>query len=126
VPELIELDLTRIVASPPALDALGSGIDMRLSPDEALCFAEVDDLRADLPVSAIVVPEVGMSGAWFDEHTMRARLASLCEWQLPARPALGQGMIAGIPAKVWLPEGTTEVLLLVATALVHEMEDRLA
>ncbi len=126
MPDLIELELTRIVAMPTALDALEAAVDIRLSPDEALCFADPEDMRADLPADAIVEPEVGLSGAWFDEHTLRARLSSLCEWELPTRPGLGQGLIAGIPAKVWFPSGTTEVLLIVATAFAVEMEERLS
>jgi hypothetical protein len=125
-PELSQLELTRVVAAPSALDAILTDSDLRLSADEALCFAAEDDLRAELPVQAIVVSDVGWSGAWFDEHTLRSRLASLCEWTLPTRPGLGQGMIAGIPAKVFFPNGTTEVLLVVATAMAHEMEERLA
>ncbi len=125
-PDLIQLELTRIVASPAALDAVLSSSDMRLSPDEALSFADPDDLRADLPVQAIVETDTGWSGAWFDEQTISTRLASLCEWELPARPGLGQGLVAGIPSKVWLPPDTTEALLLVATMHAHEMEERLA
>ncbi len=125
-PELTELVFTRIVAAPAALDAVLSDSDLRLSPDEALSFADADDLRAELPVQAIVEPDAGWSGAWFDEHTLRVRLASLCEWALPTRPGLGQGLIAGMPAKVWLPANSTEALLVVNTAVAHEMEERLA
>ncbi len=125
-PDLIQLELTRIVAKPAALDAGLSTADLRLSPDEALSFADPDDLRADLPVHAIVETDTGWSGAWFDQHTLSSRLASLCEWTLPSRPGLAQGLVAGIPAKVWLPPDTTETLLLVATMHAHEMEERLA
>ncbi len=125
-PEFSEIEFTRVVASAAALDAALSDTDLRLSHDEALSFAAVNDLRVELPVQAIVETDCGWSGAWFDEHTLRTRLASLCEWPLPVRPGLGQGMIAGIPAKVFLPAGSSETLLVVATAFVHEMEERLA
>jgi hypothetical protein len=126
VPEFSEIEFTRVVASAAVLDATLSDSDLRLSGDEALSFAAVDALRAELPGHAIVETDCGWSGAWFGEHTLRTRLASLCEWPLPVRPGLGQGMIAGIPAKVFLPAGSSETLLVVATALVHEMEERLA
>ena len=53
------------------------------------------------------------------------------EWPLPTeRPALAQGAVAGVPAKVWLPDGTGagrvgDVLLLTATAYADELTDRL-
>ncbi len=125
-PDLIQLELTRIVGPRAALDAALTSADMRISADEAFSFGDPDDLRAELPLQAIVEPDTGWSGAWFDENTLAARLASLCEWRLPERPGVGQGFIAGIPAKVWLPPDTTEALLMVATAHSHEMEERLA
>jgi hypothetical protein len=125
-PELSELEFSRVVAASIALDHVLTDSDLRISADEALCFATVEDLRAELPAQAIVVPDSGWSGAWFDEHTLRVRLAHLCEWSLPERPGLGQGLIAGIPAKVFLPANSSEALLVVATAMAHEMEERLA
>jgi hypothetical protein len=123
--ELIELDLTRIVSTPSSLDSLGVAIDIRLSADEALCFADLEDIRSSLPTQSIVEAEVGLSGAWVDEFALRTKLARLCEWELPIRPGVGQGMIAGIPAKVWLPDGTHEALLIVGTVFAHEMQERL-
>lgn len=125
-PEFVQLELTRIVGAPVTLDAVLSSADIRLSTDEALSFSNPDDLRAELPVQTIVELDTGWSGAWFAEHTLTVRLASLCEWSLPNRPGVGQGLVAGIPAKVWLPPDTTEALLMVATAHAHEMEERLA
>jgi hypothetical protein len=54
-----------------------------------------------------------------------ARLAERhIEWQLPtSRPALGQGQIAGVPAKLVL-HADGSALLLVATAAHHELVDR--
>jgi hypothetical protein len=124
--DLIELEVTRIVSTLNALDGLGVAIDIRLSPDEALCFADQDEMRSLLPVESIVEAEVGLSGAWVEEFALRTMLARLCEWELPIRPGVGQGMIAGIPAKVWLPEGTNEALLIVGTVFAHEMQERFA
>lgn len=125
-PELIQLELSRIVGPAAALDAVLSAADIRISSDEAFSFSDPNDLRAEFPVQAIVEHDTGWSGAWFAEHTLTVRLASLCEWPLPNRPGVGQGLVAGIPAKVWLPPDTTEALLMVATAHAHEMEERLA
>ena len=125
-PDLIQLELTRIVGSPAALDAALTASDMRISADEAFSFTDPDDLRADFPASAIIETDTGWSGAWFAHHTLAGRLASLCEWQLPVRPGVGQGLIAGVPAKVWLPPDTEEVLLMVATTHAHELQARLA
>jgi hypothetical protein len=47
------------------------------------------------------------------------------EWPLPTeRPALAQGSIAGVPAKLWLP-ARGDALVLTATAYAHELEQRL-
>jgi hypothetical protein len=124
------LELTRVVTTGALLDVLLAPNSIRLSTDEALCFGSVEDLVDVFPAAAIVEPETGLSGAWFAETDIRSRLASLAEWQLPARMKSGtavvaQGLIAGIPAKVWLPIGDGEALLLVATAHAHEMEERL-
>jgi hypothetical protein len=124
--ELSHLEFTRIVASPSALDAALGDADIRISPDEAFSFASADDLRAELPAQAIVETDAGWSGAWLDEHTLRRRLASLIDWPLQDRPSVNQGSIAGVPAKVWLPAGTSEALLMVPSASAHELQERLS
>jgi hypothetical protein len=124
--ELSQLEFTRIVASPAALDAALGEADIRISSDEAFSFASVDDLRAEFSVHAIVESDAGWSGAWLDETTLRRRLASVTDWPLQARPSVNQGWIAGVPAKVWFPAGTSEALLMVQTALAHELQERLS
>ncbi len=118
----------RIIADPAALDAApwpaGSRV-VRISPDDAFVIgAESPSVPGD--EHAIVTPEHGFSGAALtvDEVTDIARRH--IEWQLPAtRPALAQGQIAGVPAKLVLhPDGSG--LLLVATAARHELEGRLS
>ena len=58
-------------------------------------------------------------------------MARHVEWPLPSeRPALAQGAVAGVPAKVFLPDGiggagAGDVLLLTATAYADELMDRL-
>jgi hypothetical protein len=111
------------VADPAALDgARWHGDDvtvLRFAPDDAFAIGadavDVDDEHA------IVEPEVGFSGAWVDLDDVSHHL----EWSLPdERPALAQGSIAGVPAKLWLPDGG-QALLLTATAYTDELESRL-
>jgi hypothetical protein len=76
---------------------------------------------------AIVTPEHGFAGAALTaEHAADIALHHI-EWQLPvgARPALAQGQIAGVPAKLVL-HADGSALLLVACAARHELEERLA
>ena len=48
------------------------------------------------------------------------------EWALlDERPALAQGFVATVPARVWLPDGSDRVLLITATAFADELAGRL-
>jgi hypothetical protein len=123
VPALEPLHGLRVVAEPAALDAARwSGDDvtvLRFAPDDAFALGarsvEVDDEHA------IAVAETGFVGAWLRIEAIAGRL----EWALPAeRPALAQGSIAGVPAKLWLPDAWT-ALLLTAAAYRDELETRL-
>jgi hypothetical protein len=113
----------RVVAEPAALDAAswGEGITvLRLAPDDAFAIdatgATVDDEHA------IVEPEVGFSGAWVGLEAVRRHV----EWQLPVeRPALAQGFVATVPARVWLPDDGDRVLLITAAAYTDELAGRL-
>ena len=102
MPALERLRGLRVVADPAALDAARwSGDDvlvLRLAPDDAFAIGAVGvDLDDAL---AIVEDERGYVGAWCSIR----EVASHAEWSLPtARPALAQGALAGVPAKVWLP-----------------------
>ena len=105
MPALEPLPGLRVVADPAALDARALA-----RPDDvdrpalrarttrsrsAPTGVEVDD------PDAIVEPEAGFVGAWL---AGRAVVARHIEWPLPTeRPALAQGSIAGVPAKLWLP-----------------------
>ena len=119
----------RVVADPVALEAArwaGTAVTvLRFAPDDALAIGATGVDLAD--PDAIVEPEAGFSGAWLALDHVAAHI----EWPLPAeRPALAQGAIAGVPAKVFLPDGTGagrvgDVLLLTATAYADELTDRL-
>ena len=92
---------------------------LRFAPDDAFAIGadgvEVDDEHA------IVEREAGFSGAWVAIDDVAHHL----EWALPdERPALAQGSIAGVPAKLWLPDDGT-VMLLTATAYADELASRL-
>jgi len=122
VPELEPIRGLRVVADAAALDdARWSGADvavLRFAPDEALALGatsvDIDD------ADAIVVAEVGFSAGMVTLDVVLPHV----EWSLPTeRPALAQGSIAGVPAKLWLTEdGAT---LVVAAAYADELLDRL-
>ena len=113
----------RVVADAAALDVArwsGDGlIILRFAPDDALAVGarsvELDDEHA------IVDVEAGYVGAWLPI----ADIAPHVEWALPGeRPTLAQGSIAGVPAKLWLPD-EGDALLLTAAAFADELAGRL-
>lgn len=116
----------RVIAEPAALDAAAwpTGSQMvRISPDDAFVIG------AALPAVsgddfAIVTPESGFSIA--NVVDIAALAERHIEWSLPAdRPALAQGQIAGVPAKLVLhADGSAQ--LLVASAARHELQERLS
>jgi hypothetical protein len=123
VPALNRLRGVRVVADPASLDrATWRGDDvtvLRFAPDDAFgvgsTAVDIDDEHA------IVEDEVGFVGAWLDPDEVEPHL----EWPLPTvRPALAQGSIAGVPAKLWLP-AAGDALLLTAAAYADELTRRL-
>ena len=123
MPALDRLRGVRVVADPASLDrASWRGDDvtvLRLAPDDAFgvgaTAVDIDDEHA------IVEEEVGFVGAWLDPDDVEPHL----EWSLPTeRPALAQGSIAGVPAKLWLP-ANGDALLLTAAAYADEVTRRL-
>ena len=122
MPALDRVRGLRVVADPTALDAArwtGAGVTvLRLTPDEALALGatsvDIDD------ADAIVVAEAGF---WAGTVPLDVVLPHL-EWSLPTdRPALAQGSIAGVPAKLWLTDAG--VTLVVHAAYADELLDRL-
>ena len=113
----------RVVADPGALDAARwSGEDvtvLRLAPDDAFAIdatgVDVDDEHA------IVEPEPGFAGAWVPVEDV----AHHVEWSIPTqRPALAQGAVANVPARIWLPDDG-DALLITAAAYADELASRL-
>ncbi len=117
---------TRIVATPAALDAMVTPDDvivLRVAPDEAFIFPPTDVTLTD--AWAIVKTDSSLAGAWVSAEESADILTRLCEWEAPsARPAFAQGMVAGIPTKLWLEADRT--LLLVPAPYVAEMEERIS
>jgi hypothetical protein len=113
----------RVIADPATLDAArwqGDDISvLRFAPDDAFAIGarsvEVDD------TDAIIEAEAGYVGAWLPLDDVLPHI----EWLLPAeRPALAQGSIANVPAKLWLPDDG-DALLVTAAAYADELAGRL-
>ena len=127
MPVLEPLTGLRVVAGPDALDRAGwSGegrVSMvRIAPDEVFAIGatavDVDD------PDAIVEREHGFSGATLGDAGLESVLAHV-EFGLPAEPpALVQGKVAGVPAKLLLRDGEP-ALLIVQTAYVDDLRARL-
>ena len=113
----------RVVADPSALDAarwVGDGVTVvRFAPDDAFAL-DATDVDVD-DEHAIVEPDVGHVGTWLPLDEVLPHV----EWSLPSeRPALAQGFVATVPAKLWLPDDG-DALLLTAAAYGDELAGRL-
>jgi hypothetical protein len=115
----------RVVASPQALDRLtwpDGSVTLRLAPDDLLVIGKAMAALGDEP--AIVEQEAGFVGWWLTLEELHEHVLEHVDWPLPAsRPALAQGLIAGVPAKLWLT--LDRALLLCPAAYAHELEARL-
>ena len=117
----------RIIAEPTALDGVkwpkGSRA-VRISPDDVFLIGAAEPKIAG-DADAIVTPEHGFSGIELSAAQVASIAERHIEWQLPTKlPAMGQGQIAGVPAKLLLgADGSA--LLLVACAASHELLGRL-
>jgi len=115
----------RVVAPAAALDRLfwpaGAAV-LRLAADDLLVIGAA---RGGLGDGAVILEqESGFVGWWLTPGEVREKVLPHVEWPIPdARPALAQGLVAGVPAKLWLGEDRT--LLLCAAAYAHELEERL-
>jgi hypothetical protein len=122
VPALEPMRGLRVVADPAALDGArwqGSDVTvLRFAPDDAFAIGghgvDVDDEHA------IVEPEGGFVGCWLPLEEVLPHI----EWSIPAeRPVLAQGSIAGVPARLWLPDD--DALLVTASAYADELMSRI-
>ena len=128
MPELKRLNMTRIVATPAALDGVQmiepDSLIMRVAADELLLLPASKTVQVDDDY-AIQTVDAGFAGVWLTTAMADDILCRLCEWAVPtSRPAFVQGAVAGIPTKLWL--GQDRVLLIVPAAYAVDMEERLA
>ncbi len=113
----------RIVAEPRQLDALRDTLSapawmLRFAPDEALVVG-LTSVALDDP-DAIVEDEAAFATVIVERVVVERHT----EWVLPAAGQIGQGAIAGVPAKLaWLPDGRAWVIT--HAAYVDELLDRL-
>ncbi|MFN8441679.1 MAG: hypothetical protein U0175_12950 [Caldilineaceae bacterium] len=118
---------TRIVATSAALDAASwpaGALALRLAPDEIFVTDTVAPEMVSDPY-AIVVADAGFAGTWLSNEQGLDFLAHHCEWRLPdQRPTFAQGMVAGLPMKLWFEQD--RLLLLVPAPYSSDLEARLA
>lgn len=127
MPALEPLYGLRVVADPAALDAARwvtatdgePVIVLRFAPDEAFAIGATSVTLKD--PDAIVEDERGYVGAWCPFDAIWAQT----EWAPPTeRPAIAQGSVAGVPAKVWLPDDG-DALVVVTAAHAAGLVERL-
>lgn len=118
------LHALRVVAAPEVLDDLAWADDvaaLRLAADDLLAIGAAS---VEVGGEHLIVDEAGFVGWWLTANEVRDHVLPHVDWPLPtARPALAQGLVAGVPAKLWLTE--ERALLLCAAAYAHELEERL-
>jgi hypothetical protein len=125
VPALEHVIGTRVVADPAAIDSMvgafaPSIVVLRFAPDDAFAIG-VSRVAVDDP-HAIIEDDHGFIGGWCTIDDIRPHI----EWSLPTeRPALAQGSIAGVPAKLYLPGDGGDVLVVTAAAYAATLAERL-
>ena len=116
----------RVVASAESLDGIEwpeEAVVLRLARDEVLVLTEHDELAVS-DEHVIAEEEAGFSGVSLTDAEFDQLVRLHIDWAIPAtRPALAQGLVAGVPCKLWFADDS--VLLLCLTAHVHELEARL-
>lgn len=126
MPALERFTGTRIVALPQAIDAAvwpEGALAFRVAPDEVLVTPAVNVAAVDDP-HAIVELETGFSAVWLDHVAAIDLLERECDWELPhERPAFAQGIVAGLPLKIWFERD--RVLFIVASPFAADLMERL-
>jgi hypothetical protein len=118
------LDGLRVVATPDALDHAwfeGDVVVIRIAHDEVFAIGAVAAEITD--DHAIVERETAFVGWSLNTDEFARLVARHVEWTLPTqRPALGQGLAAGLPVKLWFEHD--RVLLIVSRGFAHEAAER--
>jgi hypothetical protein len=113
----------RVVAAPAALDGarwIGEVTLLRLASDEILAI-DAAGVVLDDP-DAIVEPEAGFVGAILTPDVLD-RVVAHIDWALPTEPGtLGQGKVAGVPAKLLM---TAVPVLVTQAAYADELRSRI-
>ncbi len=116
--------LTRVVATPFAVDALAADstdrLCVRVAPDEILIDPSGGELGPIDDPDAITASDHSYSVAVVRSED---ELARALEWRLPAASSVGQGLLLAVPVKVVRHRHL--LLLFCPTAFVHELEERL-
>ena len=111
----------RVVAKPSSVDELRGEV-LRFAPDDAFVISdqalEVSDSHA------IVERDRGWVALRLSEEEALVLISIHATWQAPLdRPSLVQGMLAGLPAKVYLNGAAS--LIVVPAPFAHELDERL-
>ncbi|HKZ19530.1 MAG TPA: hypothetical protein VJQ57_05405 [Acidimicrobiia bacterium] len=111
----------RVVADPASLDEL-EGMSLRFAPDDALVLGDAEVAVHD--PHAIVERDMGWVSLPMAEQRALDLIASHASFEVsPDRPVLVQGMVAGLPVKVYL-DGNQGIFI-IAAPFGHELEERL-
>lgn len=126
---LIPLVGLRVAATPAALDRARwphEALMLRVAPDEALVLtaaASLDEGALDDP-HAIVIRDRSWHGRWLSTADAVDLIERHADWAAPVdRPAFTQGLVAGLPAKLWL--GHERALVIVAAPYAGTFAARL-
>ena len=124
----------RVVGAPEAIDAAewqdaGPGPDefeplvLRFAPDEAFAVGATGVRLGD--PEAIVEPELGYSAVMFPVDEFIDVVLPKIEWPVaPTRPAFCQGLIAGVPVKLYI-DSTGAATVFVMNAYLDDFLSRL-
>lgn len=119
------LPAMRVVAEPGVLDSAvwpSPAVVMRIAPDEALIVGGSVPALED--PHALIEPEEGFVGVEMVRSDVREWMAREAEWEIPdSGPCFAQGMIAGLPMKIWA-DGN-RALVVTRASLRHDLGERL-
>lgn len=125
MPAVESLAATRVVARPTALEAASwppGTIVLPIAPDEALV---IGDMPGDIDdPHAIVEQEGGFVVLRLTRAELDDWMSRQSEWTLARSPtSFSQGMVAGLPVKIWVDGDLAMVVTRVS--LRSELEERL-